>query len=277
MAQNLQGKVAMVMKETSEAMSSRTERDKHAYDEEGVWEVSNKWHMRFPHVFFGPNTKRHDAMFDRVMREQAKGKRVLDIGCGMGALSVQLVENGAAFVLGIDISESLLEQAYPKARDGQIEFRLQSVEENIAEKFDLIAGSSILHHIDYREILPRFYRDNLNAGGLMMFQEPIGGGILVRLFTKLVPRAHTPDEKSFMKEDLRWLMANFPDIEIIPFNYWSFGLGLISSKLSRNPDNWMMRLADRWDVSLSKRAKFLWPYFRRCLIFIRKPSSQSTS
>lgn len=252
--------------------TSRTERDKHAYDEEGVWEISNTWHMRFPHVFFGPNTKRHDALFDERMREQANGKRVLDIGCGMGDLSVQLVENGARYVLGIDISESLLEQAKGRAREGVIDFRLQSVEEPIAEKFDLIAGSSILHHIDYQEILPRFYRENLNPGGLMMFQEPIGGGILIRLFTKLVPRAHTPDERSFMKSDLNWLRQNFPDVEIVPFNYFSFGLGLVSSKLSKNPNNWLMRLSDRMDVGLSRRARFLWPYFRRCLIFIRKPS-----
>jgi len=257
--------------ERAEIAGSRTERDKHAYDEQGVWEVSNKWHMRFPHVFFGPNTRRHDEMFDRVMRESAKGKRVLDIGCGMGDLSEQLVENGAAYVLGIDISESLLEHAHRRERPGVMEFRLQSVEEPIAERFDLIAGSSILHHIEYRDILPRFYKENLLPGGLMMFQEPIGGGVMIRLFTWLVPRAHTPDERSFMKSDLEWLMANFTDIEIVPFNYFSLGLAIVSSKVSKNPHNWLMRLADRWDVALAKRAKFLWPYFRRCLIFIRKP------
>ena len=46
-----------------------------------------------------------------AMLPDLTGKKVLDIGCGMGQHALQYAKKGAASVLGIDISEKMLEFA----------------------------------------------------------------------------------------------------------------------------------------------------------------------
>ncbi len=53
------------------------------------------------------------------------GKRVLDIGCGIGGVDLLLVgEHGAASVLGIDVEDPLLERARAKASEAGCEGRI---------------------------------------------------------------------------------------------------------------------------------------------------------
>lgn len=51
-----------------------------------------------------------DDIFDKV-----RGKTVVDFGCGHGEISVELAQNGAGCVFGLDIRESILKGAREKA------------------------------------------------------------------------------------------------------------------------------------------------------------------
>jgi SAM-dependent methyltransferase len=46
------------------------------------------------------------------------GERVLDVGCGTGAAAAQLLDRGAAEVLGVDLSVAMVEAARMSARQG---------------------------------------------------------------------------------------------------------------------------------------------------------------
>ncbi|NJL52516.1 MAG: hypothetical protein HC930_10405 [Hydrococcus sp. SU_1_0] len=63
----------------------------------------------------------------------------------------------------------------------------------------MIFGRAILHHLDYQEVLGRLYRDNLNPGGVMIFMEPLGSNLLLRLYWQLAKEAHTPDENLYAR------------------------------------------------------------------------------
>lgn len=242
-------------------MQDRAAREKHAYDESDVWEVSNAWHMRFGHVFLCPNTVKAQEKFHSL----AKGKRVLDVGCGFGELSRVLKET-ADYVLGVDISEKEIARAKQHERPG-LEFRATNVEEaEFSDQFDVICGQSILHHIEYKPLIEKLRSKNLLPGGVLVFDEPMGGNFLILTFTKLVRKAHTPDERSFMKEDIEWFRSI--GAEIIPFNYFSLMFGLVSSKLSKNPNNWLMRQADKMDQKLVDKVPA--HKFRRALIVLRR-------
>lgn len=55
-----------------------------------------------------------------AMIPEVNGKRVLDIGCGMGQHAKQYSDMGAESVLGIDISEKMLEYGYDLHIDNEL-------------------------------------------------------------------------------------------------------------------------------------------------------------
>jgi SAM-dependent methyltransferase len=250
----------------------RARREREAYDEHGVEEAMDTWHGRFPHVFEGPNTRRAEQRFDDLTRAAAGGRRVLDIGCGDGASSARLLELGAAYVLGMDISETAIARAQARAQPGRLEFRLGDVTRDLDGTFDCVFGRSILHHIDYRGALPHLYSEHLAPGGTMLFMEPQGENLLIRAYTRLVSSAHTPDERSFMEDDLRWLRDRFPAIELHPINYLTFPAAILTSSLRLGPDNALLRVCDGADEWLARHARRLRPHFRQTIVAIRKPA-----
>jgi SAM-dependent methyltransferase len=257
----------------------RSQREREAYDEHGVDEAVTTWHGRFPHVFQSPNTRRGEERLNALTRAAVAGRRVYDMGCGKGASSVRLLDLGATQVLGVDISQTSIAiarnrpDAQAHLEEGRLEFRLGDVTRELEGEFDCVFGRAILHHIDYRAVLPRLYAEHLAPGGTMLFMEPQGENLLIRLYTRLVAAAHTPDERSFMDDDLRWLRAQFPEIELYPVNYLTLPAAILTSSLRLAPDNGLLRLCDRADEWLARRVPRLRSRFRQTIVVIGKPAA----
>ncbi len=254
-----------------ESLADRSERERSAYDEGEVWEHSHKWHVRAGHVFQSPNTLKHESLFDNIVSQHVKDKRALDLGCGPGISSQKLLSFGAAYVLGVDISEACVAQALPLAIDGRLEFQQMDINKPIHGRYDLAHGRAVLHHLEFGPILKRLYDENLAPGGIMVFMEPLGDNLLSRIFRVLAPAAHTPDERSFTRRDLRWFRDSFDEVEIYPYNYLSYPLGVLSSLCLPRPDNLMLRICDRIDTWLARKASLLESRFRQAIIVVRKP------
>ena len=81
------------------------------------------------------------------------GKKVLDIGCGMGQHAKQYSEMGAESVLGIDLSEKMLQYAQEHNSSGNIIYQRMAMEDidTISETFDLVTSSLVF---DYAEDFP---------------------------------------------------------------------------------------------------------------------------
>jgi ubiquinone/menaquinone biosynthesis C-methylase UbiE len=50
-------------------------------------------------------------LLEGVGSEHVRDKEILDIGCGVGALHLTLLQEGAARTMGVDISEGMIEHA----------------------------------------------------------------------------------------------------------------------------------------------------------------------
>ena len=50
----------------------------------------------------------------KTMLPDLKGKRILDLGCGSGGMSKYFIENGANYVLALDISQNMINEAKEK-------------------------------------------------------------------------------------------------------------------------------------------------------------------
>ena len=177
---------------------------------------------------------------------------------------------GAGYVCGIDISEKAIEEANKTAIKGRLEFSNKDIAEHIDGSYDIIFGRAALHHLDYRTVLTRLYESNLKPGGFMIFMEPLGSNLLIKLYHAVTKSAHTPDEKPFYREDLKWLSRTFPNLQIIPVNYFSLIFGLISSFLFSQADNVLMRLCNKIDCWIAKDVKYLVPNFRQGIFVIKK-------
>jgi len=91
--------------------------------------------------------KYHEFFIQRVKT----GERVLDIGCGNGALSFDLAECAGAIVKGIDIEKKNIDLAREKFQHKNLCFIAGDATHIISdEHFDVIVLSNVLEHIQDR-------------------------------------------------------------------------------------------------------------------------------
>jgi len=72
-------------------------------------------------------------LLDFVLNEGAREKTIVDLGCGAGGFSIELLKNGAASVIGFDLSSKMVEMASELARTSGFERRAKFQVGNAAE------------------------------------------------------------------------------------------------------------------------------------------------
>src|SRR5512147_1537851 len=127
------------MNAETRAGSTQVDSERAAYDEGPVFERSDAWNQRVPHVFHAPDTKRGEVIFAQLIADAVQsGGRVLEAGCGTGETARQAVELGASEVLAVDLSERLLREAQQRGDgEGQIEYRVHDLHHPVDGRFDL--------------------------------------------------------------------------------------------------------------------------------------------
>lgn len=95
--------------------------------------------------------------FQKLMPD-FRGKRVLDLGCGYGWHCRYAAENGAASVLGTDISQKMLRRAEEMSVGTGIRYRRKAMEdlEFPDESFDIVLSSLAFHYVrDFFRLLEK--------------------------------------------------------------------------------------------------------------------------
>jgi SAM-dependent methyltransferase len=110
----------------------------------------------------------------RAMLPDMGGLKVLDLGCGFGWFCRWAVAQGAVQVLGIDVSERMLERAAATTHDPAITYTRGDLEalELPAETFDMVYSSLAFHYIaDLERLMSAVYRSLLPGGRLVFSVE----------------------------------------------------------------------------------------------------------
>lgn len=120
-----------------------------------------------------------------------RGKKVLELGCGHGENTIQLVHRGAQ-VCASDISDSLIELAKRRMKlngfaEGFQFFPGSPYELPFDDRsFDVIFGIAVLYRLDLDLISREVWRV-LRPGGYAVFKEPVRNSKLMTRIRRLIP------------------------------------------------------------------------------------------
>jgi 2-polyprenyl-3-methyl-5-hydroxy-6-metoxy-1,4-benzoquinol methylase len=90
----------------------------------------------------------HDFFVDRIR----PGERVLDIGCGYGAVAHSIAERSGAHVVGIDLEASNIAAARKMFPHPRLTFlHGEAPRDLLEERFDVVVASNVLEHIEDRQ------------------------------------------------------------------------------------------------------------------------------
>jgi SAM-dependent methyltransferase len=153
------------------------------------------------------------------------GMAILEIGCGTGFFTRELIRRGADIV-AIDVSPDLLEIAKAKYSAPNVRYEIQNAcALTCADAmFDSVVGSSILHHLEIEEALREIFRV-LKPGGTIYFTEPnmLNPQIAMQKNIPWIKRklGDSPDETAFFRWPLRRLLeqTGYRDVRIAPFDF----------------------------------------------------------
>jgi len=190
----------------------------------------------------------------------ARGKTVLDYGCGAGDNSVLVANHGAQRVIGVDISPELIELAEKRLAAHNLsenaEFRVGSAHDLPVEdeSIDIVFGNAILHHLDLKLASKEVFRV-LKKGGRAIFLEPVRNSKFIWFVRNLIPYEQpdlSPFERPLTDAELKEFAADFSEYKSrafsLPFVNLIEVLGLPEKALHS---------AIKIDGRVLKKAKFL--------------------
>lgn len=118
----------------------------------------------------------------------APGMRILDVGCGDGALTERIAASGAR-VIGIDLSASLLDAAHARGLD----VHHKSVADmDFVSEFDAVFSNAVLHWVTEPERAIERMRSALKPGGRLV-AEFGGHGNVAAIVTAMRAAARIDD------------------------------------------------------------------------------------
>lgn len=146
--------------------------------------------VRFERYLNPPASTSFPLEYSFHLLGDARGRTVLDLGCGSGEEIIPLVHRGAR-VIGIDISPDLIAIARRRLDDANLDAEVRvgsAYETGLADcSVDVIFSMSLIHHLELSRVRDEMLRV-LRPGGFVVLKEPIrfsgGYGFLRSLLPK---------------------------------------------------------------------------------------------
>ncbi len=157
----------------------------------------------------------------RKLLPQLRDKNVLDLGCGFGWHCRYAREQQARSVVGVDISEKMLERARESTDDAAIEYRRLAIEDIdfSAGEFDVVLSSLALHYVERLDIVCRKVHHCLQLGGNFVFsvEHPIFTALAAQdwYYGQHGERLHWPVDQ-YQEEGPR--QARFLDHDVVKYH-----------------------------------------------------------
>ena len=165
--------------------------------------------------------RRTQALVISGMRIE-RGMSILDLGCGTGSGTLDIASGleGTGRVIGLDLSEKMIEQARRKLAGfayDNVEFQVGSGSTlDYEDCFDYAVSTNAFHHFDKKEeVFSRVWR-SLRRNGVFVVEDICDDYVLMRVVDfagKLGERAHVGSCTSRALRGL-FLSTGFVDVEV---------------------------------------------------------------
>lgn len=212
------------------------------------------------------------ALLERI--GDVKGKRLLELGCGAGDLTLVFARLGAD-VTALDLSPGMVEVAKRRVETfspgATVRFLVEPAEQVSAEaeSFDLIVGKWILHHTDLSLLTPELKR-LLAPGGRALFIENSGLNPILRFARERVigrfgiRRVGTADEHPLVDGDYELFESAFTQVRRI-YPQFDF-LKLLDRQVFRYRRPRVTRVCFGFDRFVERRVPALHRYSFRVIV-----------
>lgn len=144
------------------------------------------------------------------------GKRLLDVGCGLGEASVYFAIRGAD-VTSADLSQGMLDATARLAQANRVCVKphLASAEElrlPSGATYDIIYAGNLLHHVDIEETLIRI-KPHLAPDGMFVTWDPLAYNPAINVYRSIATEVRTPDEHPLKWGDIKLFHKYFGTVE----------------------------------------------------------------
>lgn len=144
------------------------------------------------------------------------GKRLLDVGCGLGEASVYFAIRGAD-VTSADLSQGMLDATarLAHANGVRVQPHLASAEDMRlppGAKYNIIYAGNLLHHVDIEETLVRI-KPHLAPGGMFITWDPLAYNPVINVYRAMATEVRTPDEHPLKWGDIKLFQKYFGTVE----------------------------------------------------------------
>jgi SAM-dependent methyltransferase len=188
-----------------------------------------------------------------------RGKRLLDVGCGLGEASVYFALMGAN-VTSSDLSQGMLDAACRLAQANNV-----CVTPHIAAAedlklppdalFDIIYAGNLLHHVDIEQTLSRI-KPHLAPEGVVVTWDPLAYNPVINVYRAMAADVRTPDEHPLKWTDIQLFRKHFGNVETRYFWLTTLIIFLIMALIQRrNPNKERF-----WKVVVQEGGKWRWLY-----------------
>jgi ubiquinone/menaquinone biosynthesis C-methylase UbiE len=148
------------------------------------------------------NKRLTDAVFSIV---ELAGKRVIDVGCGDGNYTMELMAGNPKYILGVDAAEAAVDLARETTKNfTDIEFRVGNIYNlnDINDHFDIAIVRGVLHHLNDA---PKAIHSVMSIADELVVIEPNGYNPGLKVIEKLSSYHIEHEEKSYLPPTLdKW-------------------------------------------------------------------------
>lgn len=219
--------------------------------------VRDFWQAHINNEYYTDAERASDEYFDEIERRRyathyhlpdlfasldGRGKRLLEVGCGIGVDSIQLAKRGFD-VTAVDLTENALAVAgqFAAHRGATVDFRLGNAErlDFADESFDAVYSFGVLHHTpDIQRSVDEVHRV-LRPGGtayVMLYHRDSLVNLVHRAlrlpYESPIDRTdHCPVVYTFSRSGVRRLFRDFSTVTVRAEYPFTYGFGPLTTKL----------------------------------------------